>query len=62
MPSELFSVHILLPWDSIIFLDIYNPNSVSELKVPIVNFVNNLGSILSDMPSPSYLISNRVFI
>jgi hypothetical protein len=51
----LFSPHILPPCASIIVLQIYNPKPV-PLSVPVVNFVNNLGSMWESMPVPVSLI------
>ncbi len=49
--SSLFSPHILPPCASIMLLQIYNPKPV-PFSDPVVNFVNNLGSISATMPEP----------
>jgi hypothetical protein len=56
LPSLLFSAHILPPWASTIFLEIYKPNPVPS-KDFVANLVNNLG-ITSGFYSFSTVVAN----
>ena len=49
--ASLFLAHILPPWASIIFLDIYRPSPVPELE-PETNFVKSFLATSADIHCP----------